>query len=256
MAPLPRAYQCVEGVGFVSHLELLYKSRGVEVPATLSSEPQWSQCSGDALHGPCEPIVCESEDVGIDFSAGLAAITSDLPMGCPGDRALDGVRLLMLCNRTRLHHLGGACAGTAFSPVAATPDELGDLWTRGRVHAPLQVAWNGRKVGLCDAGADMHFHFGRLLSQVCQTRRVCAGSIVTSGPVSNKGMERKGRPDWPNGYSSIAEKRAMETLQDGQASTEFMRFGDALRIDMKGRDGSSIFGAIDQEVATPASYAN
>jgi fumarylacetoacetate (FAA) hydrolase len=137
---------------------------------------------------------------------------------------------------------------TAFSPVAVTPDELGDAWVKGRVHLTLQSTWNGRKVGMCDAGPDMTFHFGQLIAHLCKTRNVRAGSIIGSGTVSNKGVEKKGKTEWPNGYSCIAEKRAMETIQDGQPTTEFMQWGDTIRIEMKGRDGNSIFGAIEQEV--------
>jgi fumarylacetoacetate (FAA) hydrolase len=138
---------------------------------------------------------------------------------------------------------------TAFSPVAVTPDELGEAWQGGRVHLTLQSTWNGRRVGLCDAGPEMTFHFGQLIAHICKTRNVRAGSIVGSGTVSNKGVEGKdGRMDWPRGYSCIAEKRAIETIQDGQPSTEYMKFGDTIRIEMKGRDGQSIFGAIDQSI--------
>ena len=251
MAPLPRAYQWVEGTGYSSHREVLAQAAGEAAAQDFLREPQLSQGSGANLWGAMEPIVCANGEWGVDFGAGLAVVTGDLPMGCAADRALDGVRLLMLCNAIHLHAVpqGQLQSGVAFSPVAATPDELGESWSRGRVHAPLLVTWNGRKVGLCDAGSDMQFHFGRLLSVLALARPVNAGAIVGSGPVSNKAVERKGRSEWPLGYSSIAEKRAMETLQDGQPSTSFMRVGDTVRIEMKGRDGASIFGAIEQEVA-------
>ena len=141
-----------------------------------------------------------------------------------------------------------------FSKVAVTPDECGGAWDNGRLHLPLQVTWNKRKVGMCDAGPEMTFHFGQLIAHICKTRNVRAGSIVGSGTVSNKGVESqvdssgKTRTDWPKGYSCIAEKRCIETIQDGKATTEFMKFGDTIRIEMKGNDGSSIFGAIDQTV--------
>ena len=140
---------------------------------------------------------------------------------------------------------------SAFSPVAITPDELGEAWQHGRVHLTVQSTWNGRKVGMCDAGPEMTFHFGQLIAHMCKTRNVRAGSIVGSGTVSNKGMEDNGRKVWPNGYSCIAEKRAIETILDGQPSTEFMKYGDTIRIEMKGLDGQSIFGAIDQTMAAP-----
>ena len=138
---------------------------------------------------------------------------------------------------------------TAFSPVAVTPDELGSAWKEGRVHLTLQSTWNGRKVGMCEAGPEMRFHFGQLIAHICKTRNVRAGSIVGSGTVSNQGVEHKGKKDWPKGYSCIAEKRAIETILDGQPSTEFMKYGDTIRIEMKGNDGASVFGAIDQKIA-------
>jgi fumarylacetoacetate (FAA) hydrolase len=118
------------------------------------------------------------------------------------------------------------------------------------VHLTLQSTWNGRRVGLCDAGPEMTFHFGQLIAHICKTRHVRAGSVVGSGTVSNKGVQGKdGRMDWPKGYSCIAEKRAIETIQDGQPSTEYMKFGDTIRIEMKGKDGQSLCGAIDQKIA-------
>jgi fumarylacetoacetate (FAA) hydrolase len=139
---------------------------------------------------------------------------------------------------------------TAFSPVAVTLDELGEAWQKGRVHLALHSSWNGRKVGMCDAGPEMTFHFGQLIAHIAKTRNVRAGSIVGSGTVSNKGVEKNGHTDWPKGYSCIAEKRCIETIQDGQPSTEFMKFGDTIRIEMKGLDGRSLFGAIDQEIVS------
>jgi fumarylacetoacetate (FAA) hydrolase len=142
---------------------------------------------------------------------------------------------------------------TAFSPVAVTLDELGEAWQHGRVHLTLQSTWNGRKVGLCEAGPEMSFHFGQLIAHMCKTRNVRAGSIVGSGTVSNQGTEEQGRKTWPKGYSCIAEKRAIETILDGQPSTDFMKYGDTIRIEMKGLDGQSLFGAIEQTIAAPAS---
>jgi fumarylacetoacetate (FAA) hydrolase len=138
---------------------------------------------------------------------------------------------------------------TAFSPVAVTLDELGDAWDKGRLNMTLQSTWNGRKVGMCDAGPEMTFHFGQLIAHLCKTRNVRAGSVIGSGTVSNKGVEGKnGRVDWPKGYSCIAEKRCIEVIQDGKATTEFMKFGDTIRIEVKGKDGTSVFGAIEQGV--------
>ncbi|RYF62721.1 MAG: fumarylacetoacetate hydrolase, partial [Comamonadaceae bacterium] len=137
---------------------------------------------------------------------------------------------------------------TAFAPVAVTPDELGAAWQGGRVHLALHVAWNGRRVGLTDAGPDMSFHFGQLIAHLAKTRNVRAGSVLGSGTVSNPGVSRNGRMEWPKGYACIAEKRSMETIQDGAPKTGFMKFGDTVHIEMKGPDGKSLFGAIEQEV--------
>jgi fumarylacetoacetate (FAA) hydrolase len=218
------------------------------------------QGGSDDFLGPCDDVVCPSEDFGIDFEAELAVITGDVPMQAKPEQALDGVRLVMLANDVSLRHLipdelakgFGFFQGkpaTAFSPVAVTLDELGDAWQGGRVHLSMQVSWNGRKVGLCEAGPEMTYHFGQLIAHLCKTRNARAGSIVGSGTVSNKAIERDGKKDWPKGYSCIAEKRAIETILDGQPSTDFMKFGDTVRIEMKGRDGQSVFGAIDQRIA-------
>ena len=261
MAPLPRAYQWADGSAYLNHVELVRKARGAEVPESFYTDPLMYQGGSDDFTGPCDPIVVVAVEHGVDFEAEVAVITSDIPMGCPADRALDGIRLVMLVNDVSLRNLipdelakgfgfVQSKPATAFSPVAVTPDELGDAWTRGRVHLTLQSTWNGRKVGLCEAGPDMTFHFGKLIAHLAKTRNVRAGSIIGSGTVSNKGVEKKGRVDWPNGYSYIAEKRAMETIQDGKPSTEFMKFGDTIRIEMKGKDGQSIFGAIDQKIAS------
>lgn len=259
MAPLPRAYQWADGSAYLNHVELVRKARGAEVPASFYTDPLMYQGGSDDFLGPRDDIVLPSEAMGIDFEAELAVVTGDVPMGATPEQALDGVRLVMLANDVSLRHLIPAelakgfgffqsKPATAFSPVAATLDELGPAWQAGRVHLALQSTWNGRRVGLCDAGPDMTFHFGQLIAHIAKTRNVRAGSIVGSGTVSNPGTDQNGRLEWPKGYSCIAEKRSMETLQDGAPSTEFMRFGDTIRIEMKGADGKSLFGAIEQEV--------
>jgi fumarylacetoacetate (FAA) hydrolase len=255
MAPLPRAYQWVSAAAYPSHAELLRKAAGAAAPEQTSG-PSMHQGASDVLWGAHDPLRCASEAFGLDFGAGVAVVTGDIPQECAADRALDGVRLLMLCNQASLHHLLAADGspgvqsrpGTAFSPVAITPDELGDAWGRGRVNLQLQCSWNGRKVGLCDAGADMAFHFGQLIAYLAKTRALRAGTIVGATPVSNEGVEKRGQWSWPAGFNCIAEKRAMEAVQDGQAATEFMRYGDTLRIEMKNAAGQSLFGAIEQEM--------
>jgi fumarylacetoacetate (FAA) hydrolase len=260
MAPLPRAYQWADGSAYLNHVELVL---GGKAPANFRTDPLIYQGGSDDFIGPCDPIVVADEAFGIDFEAEIAVVTGDVKMGATPAQALDGIRLVMLANDVSLRHLippelakgFGFFQGkpaTAFSPVAVTLDELGDAWQGGRVHLTMQSTWNGRKVGLCEAGEEMTFHFGQLIAHMAKTRNVRAGSIVGSGTVSNRGVETNGRMEWPRGYSCISEKRAIETLQDGQPSTGFMKFGDTIRIEMKGKDGHSIFGAIEQEVAAGA----
>jgi fumarylacetoacetate (FAA) hydrolase len=255
MAPLPRAYQWADGSAYLNHVELVRKARGAEVPASFYTDPLMYQGGSDDFLGPCDNIVCANEAFGIDFEAEVAVITGDVRMGVSPEQALDGIRLLMLANDVSLRNLIPAELGkgfgfvqskpaTAFSPVAVTLDELifngVSAWDKGRLNLTLQSTWNGRKVGLCEAGPEMTFHFGQLIAHLCKTRHVRAGSIMGSGTVSNK--------DWSHGYSCIAEKRAIETIQDGKPLTEFMKYGDTIRIEMKGGDGLSVFGAIEQEV--------
>ena len=251
MAPLPRAFQWVDGSAYLNHVELVRKARGAEMPASFFDDPLMYQGGSDDFLGPCDDAVFASTDWGIDFEAELAVVTGDVPMGTTPTAALEGVRLLMLVNDWSLRQLIPAelakgfgflqsKPATAFGPVAATPDELGDGWQGGRVHLALESRWNGRRVGLTDAGPEMSFHFGQLVAHLAKTRRLRAGSIVGSGTVSNK--------DWSRGYSCIAEKRAIETIEGGAPRTEFMRWGDSIRIEMKGADGQSLFGAIEQKV--------
>ena len=257
MAPLPRAYQYVSAAAYSSHAELLRKASGGASPEQVSG-PAMHQGAGDALLGAHDPLRCANEAFGLDFGAGVAVVTGDIPQDCAADRALEGVRLLMLCNETTLRHLvreDGAPGvqsqpGTAFSPVAITPDELGEAWSRGRVNLPLQCSWNGRKVGMCEAGTDMAYHFGQLIAYLAKTRALRAGTILGATPVANAGLEKKGQWSWPAGFNCIAGKRAMETLQDGQAATEYMRYSDTVRIDMKNAAGHSLFGAIEQEMVS------
>ena len=259
MAPLPRAYQWADGSAYINHVELVRLARNSEVPANYYTEPLMYQGGSDDFIGPCDDVVCPSEAYGIDFEAELAVITGDVPMSCTPERALDGIRLIMLANDWSLRHLipdelaksfgfFQSKPATAFGPVAVTLDELGDAWDAGRASLTVQSTWNGRKVGLCDAGKEMTFHFGQLIAHICKTRNVRAGSIVGSGTISNRAVETNGKKEWVNGYSCIAEKRAIETILDSKPSTDYMKFGDTIRIEARGRDGLSVFGAIDQTV--------
>ncbi|MFH7041399.1 fumarylacetoacetate hydrolase family protein [Paucibacter sp. JuS9] len=252
MAPLPRAYQWADGSAYINHVELVRKARGAEVPESFYTDPLMYQGGSDDFLGACEGARFVSEAMGIDFEAEIAVVTGDVAMSTDADAALECIRLVMLANDWSLRNLIPAelakgfgffqsKPATAFSPVAVTPDELGDAWKKGRLHLTLQTMWNGRKVGQCEAGPEMSFHFGQLIAHVAKTRNLRAGSVIGSGTVSNK--------DWAKGYSCIAEKRAIEMIESGgEAKTEFMKFGDTVRIEMKGRDGQSIFGAIEQDV--------
>ncbi len=281
MAPLPRAYQWAAGSAYLNHVELMRvaasaatgaSNAGAAAQGELANaghgvgraggsldSPLMYQGGSDDFLGPRDDIRVASEDFGIDFGAGLAVVTGDVPMAATPEQGLDAVRLVMLANAVSLRQLipdelatgFGFFHGkpsTAFGPVAVTPDELGEAWIEGRVHLTMQIDWNGRKVGRCDAGPDMHFHFGQLIAHAARTRRLRAGSLIGGGTVSNPGVEKDGRREWPKGYGCIAEKRAMEIIQDGAPHTDYMRFGDSVRIEMKGRDGESVFGAIEQAV--------
>mgnify|MGYP000217824366 FL=1 len=253
MAPLPRAFQWADGSAYLNHVELVRRARNATVPESFYTDPLMYQGGSDDFVGPRDPIVVPDTAYGIDFESEIAVITGDVAMQATPEEALESIRLVMLANDVSLRNLipdelakgfgfVQSKPATAFSPVAVTLDEVGDLWQGGRLAGVLQSVWNGRRVGLCEAGPEMTFHFGQLIAHLAKTRRVRAGSVIGSGTVSNK--------DWANGYSCIAEKRCIETIENGAPTTDFMAFGDTIRIEMKGRDGQSIFGAIDQ-VVTP-----
>jgi fumarylacetoacetate (FAA) hydrolase len=255
MAPLPRAFQWADGSAYLNHVALVRKARGAEVPASFYEDPLLYQGGSDDLLGPNDDAPFASTEWGIDFEAEIAVVTGDVPLGAGPEQALEGVRLLMLVNDWSLRNLVPAelakgfgflqsKPATAFGPVAVTPDELGAAWAGGRVHLPLTSTWNGARFGHTDAGPEMTFHFGQLIAHVAKTRRLRAGSIVGSGTVSNQ--------DWSRGCSCIAEKRAIETIESGAPQTAFMQFGDRIRIEMIGADGTSVFGAIDQRVVEAA----
>ena len=258
MAPLPRAYQWADGSAFLNHVELVRKARGAEMPASFLEDPLMYQGGSDDFLGPCDDAPFASADWGIDFEAEVAVITADVATGATPDEALDTVRLLLLANDWTLRKLVPAelakgfgflqsKPATAFSPVAVTPDELGAAWRGGRVHAVLHSMWNDRTVGQTHAGPEMNFHFGQLIAHLAKTRRLRAGSIVGSGTVSNR--------DPASGYSCVAEKRALEAIETGAPVTDFMGFGDTIRIEMLGADGLSVFGAIEQRVVPVAQEA-
>ena len=244
LAPLPRAYHWALADAY---------AHDVLPPGTATAEdPGLHQGAGDTLVGPCAPLPCLAEQVDLDFGAGLAVVTADIAQGASPAQALDGVRLLMLANTVRLRAAGVSAAQreplTAFSPVAVTVDECGDAWDRGRLRLALLTNWNGRRVGMADAGEGMRWHFGDLIAHLAATRPLAAGTIVGGGTVRAPGVEQGGRTAWPQGYHSIADRQAIEARLGTPVTAGFLRLGDSVRIEMKGRDGQSLFGAIEQEV--------
>lgn len=250
-SPLPRAYQWADGSAYVNHVELVRKARGATMPENFWTDPLMYQGGSDGFIGPTENIEVIDESFGIDFEAEVAVVTDDVPMGTPPDKALEHVQLVMLVNDVSLRGLIPAeiskgfgfyqsKPASSFSPVAVTPDELGDAWRDGKVHFPLVSHLNGKLFGKPDAGVDMTFSFAKLIAHACKTRHLSAGTIIGSGTVSNT--------DRSKGSSCIAEKRMLEIVEQGKAKTPFMHFGDRIRIEMFDDKQQSIFGAIDQKV--------
>ncbi len=251
LAPLPRAFHWVDGSAYVNHVELVRKARGAEMPESFWTDPLVYQGGSDDLLGPCQDAAFGSEDWGIDLEAEVAVVTGDVPMGTGAGDARGHIRLVMLVNDWSLRNLipGELAKGfgfyqskpaTAFSPVAVTPDELGEAWDGAKVHLPLVVHVNGEPFGRANAGVDMTFDFGQLIAHAARTRRLGAGAIVGSGTVSNS--------DRSLGSSCLAERRMLETLEHGKPRTPFLSFGDRVRIEMLDAAGRTIFGAIDQRV--------
>lgn len=260
-SPLPRAYQWADGSAYVNHVELVRKARNAEMPATFWTEPLMYQGGSDAFLNPRDPIVMADEAYGIDMEAEIAVIVDDVPMGATSEEAEAAIRLILLVNDVSLRGLIPAelakgfgffqsKPSSAFSPVAVTPEELGDAWDGGKLHLPLLVDLNGKPFGRANAGIDMTFDFGQLIAHAAKTRPLCAGTIIGSGTVSNKLDGGPGKPVSQGGvgYSCIAEIRTIETIEKGTPTTPFMHFGDTVRIEMKDKAGHSIFGAIEQTV--------
>ncbi|CAO3447929.1 fumarylacetoacetate hydrolase family protein [Azospirillum largimobile] len=260
-SPLPRAYQWADGSAYVNHVELVRKARGAEMPPSFWTDPLMYQGCSDSFLAPTDPIPAATEAWGIDFEAEIAVITGDVPMGVSAEAARGHIRLLMLVNDVSLRNLIPAELGkgfgffqskpaSSFSPVAVTPDELGDAWDGGKLHRPLVTTLNGEPFGKPDAGIDMTFDFPTLIAHAAKTRHLAAGSIIGSGTVSNKLDGGPGKPVTAGGvgYSCLAELRMIETIEHGAPKTPFMRFGDRVRIELFDADGASVFGAIDQQV--------
>ncbi len=250
-APLPRAYQWLDGSAYLPHVERVRKARGAEVPCSFYDDPLMYQGGSDIMLGPRDPIVVNDEAWGIDLEAEIAVITDDVEQGIDASNAGRHIKLVMLVNDVSLRNLipaeltkgFGFLHGkppTAFSPVAVTPDELGNAWQANKVHLPLSSYLNGEALGNPDAGQNMQFDFSRLIQHAAATRPLTAGSIIGSGTVSNADLGR--------GCSCLAEKRVLEIIDNGAASTPFLKHGDRVRIEMFDQNKHSIFGAIDQVV--------
>ncbi len=260
-SPLPRAYQWADGSAFINHVELVRKARGAEMPPSFLEDPLMYQGGSDSFLSPRDPIAMADEAYGIDMEGEIAVIIGDVPMGADYETAKEAILLVMLANDVSLRGFVPAelskgfgffqsKPSSAFSPVAVSIDELGEAWDGGKLHLPLCVDLNSQAFGRANAGIDMTFDFPTLIVHAAKTRALSAGSIIGSGTVSNKldGGPGKTISDGGAGFSCIAELRTIEMIEDGQAATDYMNFGDVVRIEMKDADGHSIFGAIEQSV--------
>jgi fumarylacetoacetate (FAA) hydrolase len=253
-APLPRAYEWVDGSAFLSHIALVRRARGAELPKTLCTEPLVYQGGSGVLLGPRDPLVLPQDEWGLDFEGEVAVVLGPTPRGTSSARAAQFVRLVMLANDVTYRSLVPpelekgfgffvSKPATAFSPFAVTPDELGDAFRGGRVHLRLRCTLNDALAGDPDAGAPMHFSFYDLIEHITKSRSFTAGTILGSGTVSNEDPAR--------GVSCIVERRTRETLESGTPKTPYLAAGDRVRIEMLDAQGWNVFGSIEQEVVAP-----
>jgi len=250
-APLPRAYEFLDGSAYLPHVARVRRARGAEVPESFYTDPLMYQATSAGFHGPRDPVLLPSEEHGIDLEAELVVVTDDVPLGATPEQTAGHIKLIGLVNDVSLRGLipGELAKGFGFlqskprstlSPVFATPDELGDAWRDTKVHLPLLTHVNGKWFGAPEAGVDMQFNFAQLVAHAARTRPLSAGTLVGSGTIANE--------DTSLGASCFAELRTVETLRDGKPSTPFMSFGDTVRIEMLDREGNSLFGAIEQKI--------
>lgn len=250
-APLPRAYEFVDGSAYLPHVARVRKARGAEVPESFYTDPLMYQGVSAGFYGPRDPVLVPSEAYGIDLEAEVLVVTDDVPMAVSAEQAAEHIQLIGLINDVSLRNLIPAELAKGFgflqskprsclSPVLVTPDELGAAWQDSKVHLPLLTHINGKWFGAPEAGVDMQFNFAQLIAHTAKTRPLSAGTLVGSGTVANE--------DTSLGASCFAEQRTVETLRDGKPSTPFMSFGDIVRIEMLDKNGDSIFGAIEQKI--------
>src|SRR5574343_355304 len=251
-APLPRAYEFVDGSAYLPHVARVRKARGAEVPESFYTDPLMYQAVSAGFYGPRDPVRVPSEEFGSDLEAEVVIVTDDVPMAVTPEQAAGHIQLIGLVNDVSLRNLIPAELAKGFgflqskprsalSPVFVTPDELGDAWQGSKVHLPLLTHINGQWFGAPEAGVDMQFDFAQLVAHAAKTRPLSAGTLVGSGTVANE--------DTALGASCFAEQRTVETLRDGKPSTPFMKYGDVVRIEMLDKNGDSVFGAIEQRIA-------
>ena len=254
-APLPRAYEFVDGSAYLPHVERVRRARGAEVPESFYTDPLMYQATSAGFNGPRDPVRVVDEAYGIDLEAEIVVVTDDVPMAVTPARAAAHIQLIGLVNDVSLRNLipNELAKGfgflqskprSALAPVFVTPDELGDAWRDAKVHLPLVSHVNGAWFGAPEAGDDMQFSFADLVAHAAKTRPLSAGTIVGSGTIANQ--------DETRGASCLAERRTLETLAAGKPATPFLKFGDTVRIEMLDRDGRSIFGAIEQRIEAAA----
>ncbi|AJC46020.1 MULTISPECIES: fumarylacetoacetate hydrolase family protein [Xanthomonas] len=250
-APLPRAYEFLDGSAYLPHVERVRRARGAEVPESFYTDPLMYQAVSAGFYGPRDAVKVVSEDYGIDLEAEIVVVTDDVPMAVSPAQAAAHIQLIGLVNDVSLRNLippelakgfgfVQSKPRSALSPVFVTPDELGEAWQGNKVHLPLLTHINGAWFGAPEAGEDMQFDFAQLVAHAAKTRPLAAGAVVGSGTIANQ--------DTTRGASCFAEQRTVETLRDGKPSTPYMSFGDVVRIEMLDRDGVSIFGAIEQRI--------
>ena len=250
-AILPRAYQWVDGSAYLNHVELVRQARGAEMPEILYEDPLMYQGASDSMIGPRDDIALADDSWGIDMEAEVFVILDDVPMGVTREAARGHIKLVGILNDVSLRNLIPAELGkgfgflqgkptTAFSPVVATPESLGDAWDGTKMTLDMEVSLNDASLGRPNAGTDLYFDLPTLIAHAAKSRRLTAGTILGSGTISNR--------DRGVGAACLAEIRTIETIEHGEPRTPFMRFGDRVRIDMRNADGNSVFGAIDQRV--------
>jgi fumarylacetoacetate (FAA) hydrolase len=250
-APLPRAYEWLDGSAYLSHVERVRRARNATVPESFYTDPLMYQGGAGDMMGPRDPIRVLSEDWGVDLEGEVAAITGDVAMGASAQEAGRAIRLLTLVNDVSFRRLIPAelakgfgfvngKGANALAPVAITPDQVGERWCDGKIHLPLHCAVNGERLGAPDAGADATFSLFDLVAHAARTRELRAGTLVGTGTISNH--------DKSTGYACLMEKRLVEQVEQGEAKTAFLRFGDTVRIEMRDEQGASVFGAIEQRV--------